>query len=428
MTAQYTGVENHGGLLRIWFMYKGKRFREVLGVPDTAKNRKMASELRNSIVYSIKTGNFNYAEKFPQSRNLEKLGIANQSITFKELMDKWLGLKEMEVSKKTISVYRSLLNICAETMGETRLASSINYEMILGLRKELLTGHHFTGVSSKARTLDKKGRTVRTVNAYMSILTSLFLFAEKNNYIEKSPLDGVAPLKKSRSDPDPLTKEEYFRLMGVAATEQIRNIWQFAINSGLRHGELYALAWEDIDTKEWTAKITRNMAFAGHFTPPKTESSTRVIKLTDGAIEALKSQIPLTKMGKKVSVEVNLREFGKTRTDECTFVFCPRVSSRNGCDNAYYSPGSFSSTWTHALKKAGIRHRRAYETRHTFACWALSAGVNPNFIANQMGHNSAQMVYNVYGKWMSENNADQMSIMNAGFNQNAPHMPQRNFG
>ncbi len=35
-----TGVENHGGSLRIWFHYNGKRVRENLGVPDTAKNRK----------------------------------------------------------------------------------------------------------------------------------------------------------------------------------------------------------------------------------------------------------------------------------------------------------------------------------------------------------------------------------------------------
>lgn len=32
-----TGVENHGGKLRIWFVYKGVRVRENLGVPDTAK-------------------------------------------------------------------------------------------------------------------------------------------------------------------------------------------------------------------------------------------------------------------------------------------------------------------------------------------------------------------------------------------------------
>ena len=45
-SAYPTGVENHGGTLRIWFIYKGSRVRGSLGVPDTPKNRKVAGELR----------------------------------------------------------------------------------------------------------------------------------------------------------------------------------------------------------------------------------------------------------------------------------------------------------------------------------------------------------------------------------------------
>ncbi|WP_244582230.1 Arm DNA-binding domain-containing protein, partial [Escherichia coli] len=60
-----TGVENHGGKLRIWFVYKDVRVRENLGVPDTAKNRRVAGELRSSVCYAIKTGVFDYAKQFP---------------------------------------------------------------------------------------------------------------------------------------------------------------------------------------------------------------------------------------------------------------------------------------------------------------------------------------------------------------------------
>ncbi|KTH62576.1 integrase [Enterobacter hormaechei subsp. steigerwaltii] len=82
-----------------------------------------------------------------------------------------------------------------------------------------------------------------------------------------------------------------------------------------------------------------------------------------------------------------------------------------------------ASSWNHLLKRAGIRHRKAYESRHTFACWALSAGANPSFIANQMGHTNAQMVFNVYGKWMTEQNGDQVALLNTNFDFNAPQMP-----
>ena len=49
MSKYPTGVENHGGTLRIWFIYQGARVRENLGVPDTPKNRKIAGELRTSV-------------------------------------------------------------------------------------------------------------------------------------------------------------------------------------------------------------------------------------------------------------------------------------------------------------------------------------------------------------------------------------------
>lgn len=43
---------------------------------------------------------------------------------------------------------------------------------------------------------------------------------------------------------------------------------------------------------------------------------------------------------------------------------------------------------------------------------------------NQMGHTDAQMVFNVYAKWMSDKNADQVAILNQNFGFNAPPMPQ----
>lgn len=76
-----------------------------------------------------------------------------------------------------------------------------------------------------------------------------------------------------------------------------------------------------------------------------------------------------------------------------------------------------------AMRRAGIRYRRAYQSRHTYACWSLAAGANPNFIAKQMGHTDAQMVYRVYGSWMAENNQDQVLILNQKLSEFAPSMP-----
>ncbi|MEG7491197.1 site-specific integrase, partial [Enterobacter hormaechei] len=149
------------------------------------------------------------------------------------------------------------------------------------------------------------------------------------------------------------------------------------------------------------------------------------IQLTQPAIDALKAQMPLTRMMASHKVSVSLREYKKKRTDECTFIFSPSITSMNGKKTMFYVPGSINSAWRTTLRRAGVRQRRSYETRNTYACWALVAGANPNFVAHQMGHSSAQMLFTVYGKWMTENNHDQVGILNASFTQNAPLMPHR---
>lgn len=77
------------------------------------------------------------------------------------------------------------------------------------------------------------------------------------------------------------------------------------------------------------------------------------------------------------------------------------------------------------MKQAGVRPRKAYQSRHTFACWSLAAGANPNYVAAQMGHANSQMVYLVYGTWMQENNDEQLSLINSKFADVALHMPYR---
>ena len=420
-SAYPTGVENHGGSLRIWFIYKGGRVRENLGVPDTPKNRKVAGELRASVCFSIKTGNFNYATQFPDSPNLKKFGVESREITVLDLSVKWLDLKKMEISTNALGRYESIVRNMLPRIGENRLASSVTQEDLLFVRKDLLTGYQILKVGHRAPV---KGRTVPTVNNYMGIMAGMFQFATDSGYIRENPFAGITPLKKSRPEPDPLSREEFLRLIDACRHQQLKNMWSLAVYTGVRHGELVALAWEDIDLKAGTMTIRRNHTLTKEFTLPKTEAGTnRVINLIQPAIDVLKNQAEMTRLGKQHQVEVILREFGRTEKHPCTFVFNPQIATRNSLAGHHYAVGSVNQTWETAMRRAGIRYRKAYKSRHTYACWSLTAGANPNFIAKQMGHSDAQMVYRVYGSWMEENSQDQVVILNQKLSQFAPSMP-----
>ena len=54
------------------------------------------------------------------------------------------------------------------------------------------------------------------------------------------------------------------------------------------------------------------------------------------------------------------------------------------------------------LKKAGVRYRNPYQTRHTFATKHISQGVNLFWLAGQMGHKGPEMIFRNYGKYLAE--------------------------
>lgn len=417
-----TGVENHGGTLRIWFRYKGKRVRESLGVPDTAKNRKIAGELRTSVCFAVRTGNFDYAAQFPDSPNLKVFGVSSKEITVKELEKKWLDLKKMEISANALNRYESVARNVVPLIGARRLVSAVTKEELLYIRKDLLTGYQSSTSSKKPA----KGRSVVTVNYYMTTIAGMFQFAADHGYLETNPFDGIKPLKKARAEPDPLTRDEFIRLIDACRHQQTKNLWSLAVYTGMRHGELVSLAWEDIDLKAGTITIRRNYTKLGEFTLPKTEASTdRVVHLIQPALSILKNQAEMTKLGKQHHIDVKLREYNRSVNHECTFVFNPQIVRRCEQVGFIYKVDSVGDSWDAALKRAGLRHRKAYQSRHTYACWSLSAGANPSFIANQMGHSSAQMVFNVYGAWMADSSAEQIAMLNQKLADFAPLMPQR---
>lgn len=407
MAALPTGVEIRGKSICIWFMYRRKRCREILkGWTVTPSNIKKAGNLRALILSEINMGEFEYQTRFPASRKAVKMVTTLSAHTLGELCELWLKVKETELTANTLRKTSSQIETLKYVINENTPISTIRHSDILNYRNELLNGETYYRNAARG---NKIGRTVRTVDNYISLLCSLLRFAHHSGFIKHRPFDGVKKMQKCRTKPDPISTTEFVQLM-ESETGQSQNLWKFAVYSGLRHGELAALAWEDIDMDAGTVSVCRNLTILGIFGPPKTDAGIRKIKLLKPALEALISQRELTALQPKSKIVFHHREYGKTETQRLHFVFMPRI--RKGEQKPYYSVGSIGQLWNAAVKRAGIRRRNPYHTRHTFACWLLSAGANPSFIANQMGHENAQMVYEIYATWIEEMNGEQIDMLN----------------
>jgi len=357
------------------------------------------------VVSEIDMGEFDYRSRFPLSKTAHKIVTTFNVKTFSELCDIWLSIKETELTANTLRKTASQLKTLKHVINESTPINTIRHSDILNYRLALLTGETLYSTAKRNKT----GRTVRTVDNYISLLCTLLRFAHRSEFINSKPYEGVKKLRKIRVKPDPLNKEEFRQLM-ESEHGQNRNLWQFAIYSGLRHGELAALAWEDIDLETGTVHVQRNLTVLGTFGPPKTESGDRKISLLQPALDALRAQRAHTALQPRSAITFHHREYGRSETQHLRFVFMPR--RYNGMQKPHYCVSSIGACWNSAVKRAGIRRRNPYHTRHTFACWLLSAGANPSFIATQMGHGNAQMVYEVYGAWIEELNSEQIVMLN----------------
>lgn len=192
-----------------------------------------------------------------------------------------------------------------------------------------------------------------------------------------NPIEGIENSKHQKTPLDPLTIVEMERILADMTERfdlQVAHYFIFAFLTGMRPEEIIAIRWDDIDWNNRTVCVSRAKTFKGGLKDLKT-SEVRDVDLVDRAMNMLQAQKWFTYMKRAEIFENPVT--GRPWHDE-----------RSQRDH-YWKP---------CLKKLGIRSRRAYQTRHTYATTALMAGVNPASIARRLGHANAKMQFTVYAK------------------------------
>lgn len=99
----------------------------------------------------------------------------------------------------------------------------------------------------------------------------------------------------------------------------------------------------------------------------------------------------------------------ESRKEKATPLLSPSTQARKKIINFWYVPTAWNTKWAAIQKRSGIRPRRPYQTRHTYACWCLTARGNLAFIAKQMGHKDFTMLVEVYAKWMDDESPTELA-------------------
>ena len=186
--------------------------------------------------------------------------------------------------------------------------------------------------------------------------------------------------KGSSKHPEVFRFGEWLRLID-SVDPFFRNIAEIMIMTGMIGSEIAGLKKQDIEDN---FLLIRNSIVRKHEKSElKAEFRRRKLPLT----KALRVRIDLA-LSSSVGDHIFTMKSGRT-----------------------FDVDSFrKNAWTTALKKAEVDYRVPYSTRHSFAAWALAAGISPGKLVKLMGHSSKKMVYEVYGNYVEGLETDVGSI------------------
>jgi len=367
---------NHDGVraasetsIEIDFYFQDKRCRERIKLKPSPANLKRAAQHRAAILDAIEKGTFDYAVTFPSSKRAPMLtAVPGMALSVTTYLEDWLDRRKPNLKASTLGGYIKVVN--------GHLIPEFGHKNLADIKR--------IDIKTWAAKLTAGNKAIANI---LSVFRAAFQEAFEDELIESNPLAGwvyrkAEPPKKSE-DVDPFTAEEQTAIL-AALDGQGRNLIQFAFWTGLRTSELIALEWGDVDWIKCSIHVRRALTNAARKTGPettKTRAGTRTVKLLPPALEALKKQ--------KAASFLKGKEIFQN----------PRSLERWGGDQPIRK-----SLWAHALTKAGVRYRYPYQTRHTYASMMLSAGENPMWVAQQMGHSDWGMIRRVYGRWMPDEN------------------------
>ncbi len=358
--------------IQIAFTYGGKQCRESLSLPPTKANIKFAEGLRAEIISKIERLTFDYADYFPES---PKAKISEAGLTLGEMLDDYMLECERAVANEKMSP-----------------ATLDGYKKIVDGAIKPSLGHIAVRAITPAQIQDwikQQDLTAKSIRNYLTPLRSVLGDAQNLGIVEINPLLKLDLKrligrigKKSKDMIDPFSKEEVRKILD-ACHGQTRNLFQFAFATGLRTSELIGLRWKDVDLKNKRIHVCQAVVVKTE-KGTKTKAGNRYVELDQFAMEAIELQRQYSQLiGDRVFLDP------RPRVEKPTPIAGDGVIRK--------------SLWTPVLKKAGVKYRYPYQTRHTFASTHLSSGANPLWVANQMGHEDTEMITRRYGRWIQEN-------------------------
>lgn len=232
-------------------------------------------------------------------------------------------------------------------------------------------------------------------NKIKVILNDMFNRAIEDNLMIKNPAKGVKLRADKEVNAFALTVEQQNEFFEACKGTFYDNMYNVAVNTGLRPGELFALTPNDIHLDEGYIDVNKTLVYQKylddtcktfHIEPPKTKQSYRQVPINSECLKYLERQLELKDIVKY-----------KRPKEQNDYLF---VTSYNTPLNSQIYSDSIKAI----VKQINLARSfdnefpvfSGHTLRHTFATRCFEAGVQAKVVQSYLGHATLKMTMDLY--------------------------------
>lgn len=337
-----------------------------------------------------------YANELPELREKEEsvaLDIAGgiqtgsdaKKLTVNALFERYLATRQVSGTTK-VSYLSAWNNRVKNSIGKYKVVSVLNSD-IRGFYAQMAADGYSHGM----------------IQLVHNLLSPSFEMAVNDGIIRRNPAKGaLCNYGRAKEESVALTVSQQKRLLEFARNSSYYNVYVpmliIMLGTGLRCGELVGLTWDDVDMEKRKININHQLIYKNygngcmfHIHPPKTDSGTRIIPMSQKVYEAFQEQKKLNALlGRDENVKVenysgfifvtrNQRPFIPTSVNK---VLYKMVNAHNRMENI--------------KEEEKLPSISAHTMRHTFCTRMSENGIDIKALQYLMGHANINITMQVY--------------------------------
>lgn len=320
------------------------------------------------------------------------IDLSSADDTFSQWLERLKKVKETELTESEYQTFCFRASYFCEKVGKLPL-KSINQQLLQPYINELFSVNPATG----------KRTSKRTIQRYMSVLSSVFEYAIENRASEFNPCKYLKVPKQAKTDERrALSPKE--RQWVEEFEHRAQPAAMLMMYSGLRRGEATALLWSDIDFKNKTITVNKSFDFKNcQIKQPKTKAGIRIVTVPDKLIDYLDSL-------EKNSLYVLTTAQGKMMTNSAW----QKLWESYMLDlNHKYGTSLIKRDKNDPRGQIiTIEPFSPHCLRHTFCTIMYEAGIDVLTAKEQMGHNDVKTTLAIYTHLDSQHKKKNISKLN----------------